>query len=157
MHIPKSLSLSLKIWDLAGLSLSLILWDQNNKVSVSVSKVETEIQSLSLSLKNWYHLSKVSVSVSTFETEFTKSQSQSQSRKSGLAHACFMKNLLMIIFYLINISLKDWSFRCGDICKTMRTFINHQFLMYFAHFNKYPPPKLSKTDNYWMTVEFIGN
>ena len=33
-------------------------------------------------------LSKVSVSVSTFETEFIKSQSQSQSKKSGLAHPC---------------------------------------------------------------------
>ena len=42
----------------------------------------------------------------------------------------FMKNHLMILYYLMNISLKfhkDLSFRCGDICKTILTFKNHQF------------------------------
>ena len=40
----------------------------------------------------------------------------------------FMKNLLVILYYLINISLKfhkDQRFRCGDICKTILTFFNH--------------------------------
>ena len=66
--ILKSLSLSLKIWYLAGLSLSLKHWDQNTKVSVSVSKFETSILSLSLSLKIWYQGVKVSVSVSKIDT-----------------------------------------------------------------------------------------
>ena len=38
----------------------------------------------------------------------------------------FTKNLLMILYYLIDISLKfhkDRSFCCGDICKTILTFI----------------------------------
>ena len=36
----------------------------------------------------------------------------------------FTKNVLIILYYLINISLKfhkDWSFCCGNICKTMLT------------------------------------
>ena len=36
------------------------------------------------------------------------------------------KNLVIILYYLMNISLKfhkDRSFRCGDICKTILTFI----------------------------------
>ena len=38
----------------------------------------------------------------------------------------FTKNLLIILYYLMNISLKfhqDQSFRCGDIFKTILTFI----------------------------------
>ena len=38
----------------------------------------------------------------------------------------FTKNLLMILYYLINRSLKfhkDRSFCCGDICKTIQTFV----------------------------------
>ena len=70
------------------------------------------------------------------------------------AHSCariFMKNHLMILYYLMNISLKfhkDLSFHCGDICKTILTFKNHQFSMYFAYFHSFAPPKSSKMDNY---------
>ena len=45
------------------------------------------------------------------------------------ARACaqiFTKNLLIILYYLMNESLKfhkDRSFRCGDICKTILTFV----------------------------------
>ena len=38
----------------------------------------------------------------------------------------FTKNLLMILYYLVNRSLefhKDRSFRCGDIRKTILTFV----------------------------------
>ena len=38
----------------------------------------------------------------------------------------FMQNLLIIIYYLMNKSLKfhkDLSFRCGEICKTILTFV----------------------------------
>ena len=38
----------------------------------------------------------------------------------------FTKNFLIILYYLINESIKfhkDRSFRCGDICKTILTFV----------------------------------
>ena len=53
----------------------------------------------------------------------------------------FTKNLLIIFYYLMNISLKfykDPSFRCGDICKTVLTFKSHQFSMYFPYFQLHP-------------------
>ena len=52
--IPESLRL--KIWHLAGRSLGLKVWDHTRKVSVPVSKFETQIQSLSL--KILYHYPK---------------------------------------------------------------------------------------------------
>ena len=70
------------------------------------------------------------------------------------AHLCariFMKFFVIFLHYLMNISLKfhkDRSFCCGDICKTIRTFKNHQFSMYFAYFHSYAPPKPSNIDNY---------
>ena len=76
-------------------------------------------------------------------------------------HVCgriFTKNVLIIFYYLINISLKfhkDPSFRCGDICKTVLTFKSHQFSMYFPYFHSYTPQKFSKMDNYWMVMEFF--
>ena len=42
----------------------------------------------------------------------------------------FTKNLVIYLYYLMNESLKfhkDRSFRCGDICKTILSFENHQF------------------------------
>ena len=48
----------------------------------------------------------------------------------------FTKNHLMILYYLMKISLKfhnDLSFRCGDICKTILTFKNHQFSMFIVY------------------------
>ena len=63
----------------------------------------------------------------------------------------FMKNLLIILYYLMNISLKfhkDPSFRCGDICKTVLTFKGHQFSMHFLYFHSYTPQMSSKMDNY---------
>ena len=63
----------------------------------------------------------------------------------------FTKNLLIIFYYLMNISLKfykDPSFRCGDICKTVLTFKSHQFSMYFSYFYSYTPQKSSQMDNY---------
>ena len=72
------------------------------------------------------------------------------SRKNARAHvytSCapvfariFTKNHLMILYYLMNISFKfhkDRSFHCGDIRKTILTFKNHKFSMYFAYFHKY--------------------
>ena len=47
----------------------------------------------------------------------------------------FMKNLSMIFYYIIDMNLKfhkDRSFRCGDTYKTILSFKNHQFSMYFA-------------------------
>ena len=63
----------------------------------------------------------------------------------------FMKNHLMILYYLMTISLKfhkDLSFRCRDICKTILTFKNHQFSMYFAYFHIFAPPMSSQMNNY---------
>ena len=56
----------------------------------------------------------------------------------------FIKNLVNILFHLMNIRLKfhkEWSFRQGDICKTILTFRNHQFSMYFAYIHSYAPQK----------------
>ena len=72
----------------------------------------------------------------------------------------FTKNHMMIPYYLMNMSLKfhkDLSFRCGDICKTILTFKNHQFSMYFAYFHSFAPSKSSKMDNYWITINIFGN
>ena len=63
----------------------------------------------------------------------------------------FTNNYLMILYYLMNISLKfhkDLSFLCGYICKTILTFKNHQFSMYFAYFHIFAPSKSSQMDNY---------
>ena len=51
-------------WDQSGLKAGLKLWDHLPKVSVSVSKFETDFKSISISLKFWDHNPKVSVSVS---------------------------------------------------------------------------------------------
>ena len=59
---------------------------------------------------------------------------------------------LIILYYLMNIS-----FRCGDICKSILTFKNHQFSMYFAYFHSFAPSKSSKMDNYWIIIKFFGN
>ena len=67
------------------------------------------------------------------------------------------KNLVIILYYLMNISLKfhkDRSFRWGDICKTILSFKNHQFSMYFAYFHSFALPKSSKMDNLWRLMEF---
>ena len=72
----------------------------------------------------------------------------------------FTKNLLIILYYLMNVSLKFHkvqSFRCRDICKTILTFKNHQFAMYFTHFNIFAPRKSSKWENYWMIINFLAN
>ena len=52
---------------------------------------------------------------------------------------------------------KFWSFLCGDICKTILTIKNHQFLMYFAYFHSFLPPKATKMDNFLIFMEFFGN
>ena len=72
----------------------------------------------------------------------------------------FMKNHLMILYYLMTISLKfhkDLSFRCRDICKTILTFKNHQFSMHFAYFHIFAPPMSSQMNNYWIIMKFFGN
>ena len=59
----------------------------------------------------------------------------------------FTKIFLIILYYLMNVSLKfhkDRSFRCGDICKTILTFKNHQFSMYFAYFAHFCTSKVFK-------------
>ena len=71
-----------------------------------------------------------------------------------------MKNLLIILYYLMKWSLKfhkNRSFRCGDICTTILTYKNHQFSMYFAYFHSFAPPKSSKMENYWITIKIFGN
>ena len=63
----------------------------------------------------------------------------------------FTKKKLVVLYYLINLSFKfhkDRSFCCGDICKTILTFKNHQFAMYFTYFHILAPPKSSKVKNY---------
>ena len=63
----------------------------------------------------------------------------------------FTKNLLIILYCLMNISLKfhkDRSFCCRDICKTVLTFKSHDFSMYFPYFHSYSPQKSSKMNNY---------
>ena len=70
---------------------------------------------------------------------------------SRISARIFTKNNLMILYYLMNISLKfhkDLSIRCGDICKTILTVKNHQFSMYFAYFHIFAPPMSSQMDNY---------
>ena len=55
------------------------------------------------------------------------------------------KTLLMILYYLMNISLKfhrDQNFCCGDIYKTILTLKTHQFSMYFAYFQSFALPKM---------------
>ena len=72
----------------------------------------------------------------------------------------FTKNLVIILYYLMNMSMKfhkDRSFRCWDICKTILSFENHQFSMYFAYFHSFALPKSSKMDNFWRLMEFFGN
>ena len=72
----------------------------------------------------------------------------------------FTKIFLIILYYLMNVSLKfhkDRSFRCGDICKTILTFKNHQFSMYFAYFHSYAPRKPWQMNNYQTIMEFFGN
>ena len=44
-----------------------------------------------------------------------------------------------------------------DPCKTILTFKNDQFSMYFAYFHSFAPLKSSKTGNYWMSMEFYGD
>ena len=70
------------------------------------------------------------------------------------------KNLVIILYYLMNMCLKfhkDWSFRWGDTCKTILSFKNHQFSMYFPYFHSFTPQKSFKVENYWMVIEFFGN
>ena len=72
----------------------------------------------------------------------------------------FTKKLVINLNCLMNISLKlhkDRIFLCGDICKTLLTFKNHQFSMYFAYFHSFAPSKSSKMDNYWITIKIFGN
>ena len=63
----------------------------------------------------------------------------------------FTKNQQIILYYLMNISLKfnkDPSFRCRDICKTVLTFKSHKFSMYLPYFHSYIPQMSSKMENY---------
>ena len=72
----------------------------------------------------------------------------------------FMKNHLMILHYLMNINIKfhkGLSFRCGDIRKTILTFKNHWFSMYFAFFHSFEPPTSSKMDICLIIMEIFEN
>ena len=63
----------------------------------------------------------------------------------------FTKNLLIILYYPMNISFKfhkDRSFCCRDICKTVLTFKSHHFSMYFPYLHTYTHQKSSKMENY---------
>ena len=64
----------------------------------------------------------------------------------------FTKTLLMILYYLMNISLKfhrDQNFCCGDVSKTILTFKTHQFSMYFPCFLQLCTSKVFK-DGYFL-------
>ena len=79
---------------------------------------------------------------------------------SRVSARIFTKNYLRILYYLMKISLKfhkNLSFRCGDISKTILTFKNHQFSMYFAYFHSFVPPKPSKMDDFRMIMNFFLN
>ena len=52
---------------------------------------------------------------------------------------------------------KDPSFFCIDIWKTLLTFRNPQFSMYFACFYSFAPVKSLKKDNNWIVIKFFGN
>ena len=65
------------------------------------------------------------------------------------------KNLVIILYYLMNMCLKfhkDWSFRWGDTCKTILSFKNHQFSMYFAYFHSFALPKGSFRPEWYRSV-----
>ena len=66
---------------------------------------------------------------------------------AGICARIFMKNHLMILYYLMNISLKfhkDLSFCCGNICKTILTFKNHKFFNVFCIFPQFCTSKVFK-------------
>ena len=67
----------------------------------------------------------------------------------------FTKNDLIILYYLINKSLKfhkDRSFRCGDICKTILTFVSFLIFYVFSIFSKYEHKSSINIENYKLVI-----
>ena len=72
----------------------------------------------------------------------------------------FTKNMLMIIYYLMNRSLKfhkDRSFCCGDICKTILTFVWSLIFYVFSIFSKFELQSSFKLGNYKLGIWSFGN
>ena len=72
----------------------------------------------------------------------------------------FTKNLLIILYYLMNISLKfhkDWSFRCWDICKTILTFVLFLIFYVFSIFSKFQHQNSINIENYKLVIWSFGN
>ena len=82
---------------------------------------------------------------------------------SSCRHMCvriFMKNLLLILYYLVNKSLefhKDRSFRCWDICKTILTFVLFLIFYVFSIFSKFEHQNSINIENYKLVIWSFGN
>ena len=66
--------------------------------------------------------------------------------------------MLVILHYLMSLGLKfhkDPSFCFRDIHKTILTFKDHQFSMYFAYFHTFAPPMSSKMDDFYNNGYFL--
>ena len=79
----------------------------------------------------------------------------------GLVYArIFTKNHLIILYYLMNKSLKfhkDWSFRCWDICKTILTFVLFLIFYVFSIFSKFEHQNSINIENYKLVIWSFGN
>ena len=72
----------------------------------------------------------------------------------------FMKNHLIILYYLINKSLKflkDRSFRYWDICKTILTFVLFLIFYVFSVFSKFEHQNFKNIENYKLVIWSFGN
>ena len=72
----------------------------------------------------------------------------------------FTKNHLIILYYLMNKSLKfhkEWSFRCGDICKTILTFVLFLIFYVFSAFSKFEHQNSKNIENYKLVIWSFGN
>ena len=85
--------------------------------------------------------------------------SQKRARARFVARI-FMKNLLMIFYYLMNRSLKfhkDQSFCCGDICKTILTFVWSLIFYVICIFSKFEHQNSINLENYKLGIWSFGN
>ena len=72
----------------------------------------------------------------------------------------FIKNYLIIFYYLMNKSLKfhkDRSFRCWDICKTILTFVLFLIFYVFSAFSKFEHQNSKNIENYKLVIWSFGN
>ena len=72
----------------------------------------------------------------------------------------FTKNHLIMLYYLMNKSLKfhkDRSFRCWDICKTILTFVLFLIFYVFSRFSKFEHQNSINIENYKLVILSFGN